>query len=291
MHAPSHLYPFALQVGDIFARLPVLLGRVERARGPPRRHRMAAQCAHSRQWTPELDATTRYDAPLTWVDGRFVGLPSVRGGRNGGAVGVCVLPKAASSQIKRHVFAALEMRGVAVGPDAQTCPHRQPVPPIAAPPSAAYLIVRHPLLRLASAWREIARRHLWHRLPRAVARPNATFEVALRAIMTTRDPMHIDIHFRPVLHMCGILGGRRYKLLRFEEWNATARTLQALLAPELPPIPYRASGTVERAHHLYSRETARAANRWAEADLALTGYLPWLPGEDVRWATARAPAP
>jgi hypothetical protein len=249
---------------------------------------MAAQCAHSRQWTVALDDTTRYDAPSIWVDGRYAALP-VRAGQNA-SVGLCLLPKAASSRLKRYVFATLKRRGFPIGPDYNECPHRQPLVAGLAPPIRAYAVVRHPLMKLASAWREVVRRGLWHRLPRRVATPNATFEVALRAIMTTRDPMQINIHFRPLLHMCGLLGGRRYQLLRFEEWDATMRTLQALFAPELPPIPYRASGTAERAHHLYSRETARATNRWAEADLALAGYFPWLPGEDVRWVPARAPA-
>lgn len=243
---------------------------------------MATRCAHSARWEPSFDQTDAYESPPLWVDGRFVAMPSVRGPQNA-SVGLCLLPKAASSRLKMYVFAALEMRGYPVGPDWNACPHRQRLPPVVAPPATAYLIVRHPLMRLASAWREITRRGFWHRLPRAVARrPNVTFELALRAIMAT-PPMALDLHLRPLLHMCGILGGRRYTILHYENWNATTRTLQAHFAPTLPPLRYRASGTLPRAHHLYSRSLAREANRFFEGDLVVGQYEKWMPGESVRW--------
>ena len=245
------------------------------------------RCAHSAAWQPHWDDTTRYEALPYFVDGRFAALPAAQPrGRSPAAVGICVLPKAASSRIKRHLFHALASRGIAIGADWNECPHRQRLPPVLTAPTVAFLIVvRHPLMRLASAWREIIRRGFWHRLPPRVATPNATFAVALRAIMAT-PPMALNLHLRPLLHMCGLLGGRRYSILWYEDWNETARTLQAHLAPDQPPLQYRASHTLAHAHHLYSRDLARAANAWAEADLALGQYAPWLPGEAVRWGAA-----
>lgn len=247
---------------------------------------MATRCAHSAAWAPHWDDTTAFASVPFWADGRFAALPSVARGPQNASIGLCLLPKAASSRVKRYVFAALERRGVVVGPDWRECPHKQWLPPAIAPSATAYLIARHPLMRLASAWREITRRGFWHRLPPSVARrPNVTFAVALRAIMAT-PPMALDLHLRPLLHMCGILGGRRYTILHFENWNATTRTLQTHFAPHLPPIRYRASHTLAHAHHLYTRALAGLANRWAEADLLLGGYAPWLPGENVRWGAS-----
>ncbi len=248
---------------------------------------MTTRCAHSAAWTPRWDETTAFAPVPFFVDGRYAVLPSAL--RANASVALCLLPKAASSRIKRFVFAALARRGLSTGPDWNECPHRQRLPPVIAPPTTAYLIVRHPLMRLASSWREIVRRGFGHRLPRAVARQsNVTFERALRAIMAT-PAMQLDIHLRPLLHMCGILSGRRYTILHFEDWNATTRTLQAHFAPTLPPLRFRASGTLARAHHLYSRALARAANAWAQADLLVGRYAPWLPGEDVRWGASSSP--
>lgn len=252
-----------------------------------------AHCTHSAAWRPHWDETTRHEALHFFADGRFAALPSVppvpsvhNGSRNSStSVGLCLLPKAASSRIKRYVFAALDRRGVAVGANWNECPHRQRLPPVLTAPTTAYLVVRHPLMRLASAWREIARRGFWHRLPHAARRPNATFALALRAIIAT-PPMVLNLHLRPLMHMCGLLGGRRYTLLYYEDWNTTVRTLQAHFAPDQPRLEYRASHTLAHAHHLYSRDLARAANAWAEADLGLGQYAPWQPGEAVRWGAA-----
>ena len=240
-----------------------------------------ARCAHSTAWQPRWDDTTRYESLPYFVDGRFAALPSAPPGRKR-SIGLCLLPKAASSRIKRYLFHALASRGIAIGSDYHECPHRQRLPPVLTAPTVAFLIVRHPLMRLASAWREIIRRGFWHRLPARAAAPNVSFAVALRAIMGT-PPMALNLHLRPLFHMCGLLGGRRYQLLHYEDWNDTTRTLQAHFAPALPPLQYRASGTLARAHHLYTRDLARAANEWAEADLYLGQYAPWLPGEAIRW--------
>ena len=237
-------------------------------------------CTHSARWQPSFDDTTAYTAPPIWVDGRFAALPSVRGGQND-SVGLCLLPKAASSRVKKYVFAALKSQGVAVGPDWRDCPHRQPLPPVAAPPSTGYLIFRHPLLRLASAWREITRRRLWHRLPHRVATPNATFAVALRAIMATRDWMTINIHLRPALFQCGLLHGRRYRILHYEDWEGLTSVLAAHFAPTLPRLQYRASGTLARAHGLYSKDLATKANKFFEGDLLIGQYEPWYAGQNV----------
>ena len=239
------------------------------------------RCAHSAAWEPHWDDTTRYESLPFFVDGRFAALPSAPSGRKR-SIGLCLLPKAASSRIKRYLFHAFESRGIAVGPDYDDCPHRQRLPLVLAPPTTAYLLVRHPLHRLASAWREIIRRGFWHRLPARVAAPNVSFAVALRAIMGA-PPMALNLHVRPLFHMCGLLGGRRYQLLHYEDWNDTTRTLQAHFAPTLPPLQFRASGTLARAHHLYTRDLARSANDWGEADLFLGQYAPWLPGEAIRW--------
>jgi len=242
---------------------------------------MTSLCMHSARWRPSWDDTTSYATLPYWVDARYAALPSVRGGQNA-SVGLCLLPKAASSRVKRYVWASLERRGVAVGPDWRECPHRQPLPPVVAPPSTAYVVVRHPLIRLASALREVARRGLWHRLPPPLGVPNVSFAVAVRALMET-SPMGTNIHFRSLLHACGLLSGRRYTLLYYEDWNTTTRVLAAHFAPALPPLRYRASGTLARAHGLYSRDLARATNHWAEPDLILASYAPWMPGESVRW--------
>ena len=244
---------------------------------------MTSACVHSARWRPNWDDTTSYEALPYWVDGRFAALPSVRGAQNA-SVGLCVLPKVASSRIKRFVWTALKRRGFVVGPDADRCPHRQPLIGNLAPPSATYLILRHPLMRVVSAWREIQRRAFWHRLPRAVARPNTTFGAALRAIMATRDPAALNLHLRPIIFNCGILNGRRYRILRYEQWDETTRVLQAHFAPHQPPMQYRASGTFARAHNLFSRALAQSANAWAEADLWLGGYAAWLPGQNVSFA-------
>ena len=249
-------------------------------------HEMTSTCVHSAHWRPSWDDTTSHESLPYWVDGRYAALPSLRGARNA-SVGLCVLPKAASSRVKRYVFAALKTQGIAVGPDWRDCPHRQPLPPVTAPPSTAYVLVRHPLLRIASAWREVVRRGLWHRLPPPLGVPNVSFTIAVRALVQT-PPMAINIHFRPLLHMCGLLHARRYKLLYYEDWNTTTSVLAAHFAPTLPRLQYRASGTLERAHGLYSRDLARAVNRWAEPDLTLASYAPWMPGESVRWGPSHS---
>ena len=243
---------------------------------------MTSPCVHSAHWRSSFDDTTAFSSPPIWVDGRYAALPSVRGAQNA-SVGLCLLPKAASSRVKRYVWASLERRGFSIGLDYEDCPHRQPLIAGLAWPSKAFLIVRHPLLRLASAWREIQRRSFWHRLPRAVARPNTTFGAALRAIMATRDPSVLNLHLRPALFQCGILAGRRYRILHYEDWEGLTSVLAAHFAPTLPRLQYRASGTLERAHGLYSRDLARAVNRWAEPDLTLASYGVWYPGESVRW--------
>ena len=240
---------------------------------------MSLPCVHTAKWHPSWDDTTSYHAVPFWVDGRFAALPSVLYG-NASPVGLCLLPKAASSRVKRYVFAALERRGVAVGPDWRECPHRQPLIGGLVAPSTAYMLIRHPLLRLASAFRELTRRGLWHRLPRRVATPNVTFEVALRAVMAT-PPMALNLHLRPLLHTCGILNGRSYTILHYEDWAGLTSVLAAHFAPALPPLQYRASGTLARAHGLYSQDLATRANAWAEGDLVVGQYAPWYPGLNV----------
>jgi len=232
-------------------------------------------------WRPSWDDdTTSATPPTHYVDARFTIWPSRRTNHT---LGLCLLPKAGSTTLKRALFAALARRGLPVRGDYLECPHRQPVVvPNLAAPARAYLIARHPSMRLASAYREIARRGLWWRLPNG--RPNTTFAQAVEAIVATPDPMRLDLHLRPALYTCGILQHRTYTVLRYEDWEGLVATLKHDFA--LRDIQYRASGTEERAHRMYSLTLAERVNRWSEPDRLLLGYDPWLPGQSISWRSA-----
>lgn len=228
-------------------------------------------------WRPEWELTTSGLVPTHYVDARFTVWPTTK--HENVSVGLCLLPKAGSSTLKRALFAALVRQGIrAVRPDFDLCPHRQPAIANLVAPARAFIIVRHPSMRLASAYREIARRGLWHRLP--TQRPNTSFAALVRALVTT-PPMQLDLHLRPVLYTCGLVSGQTYTVLRYENWTGLVATLKRDFA--LRDLGYRASGTEERAHLLYSRALAQQVNTWSRLDRQLLGYDPWLPGQSISW--------
>lgn len=137
-------------------------------------------------------------------------------------------------------------------------------------------------MRMMSAFHEVVARKFWLRLPQVAQVANVTFTQAVRAITET-DPMDVNPHFRSLLYMCGILGGRRYEALRFEDWDRLAQTFASHFAPSQPSLAFRESGTLERANRAYTSELATRVNRWSAPDLTLFHYAPWMPGEAVRW--------
>ena len=183
--------------------------------------------------------------------------------------------KCASSEIKRYVFGALARRGVALQDDWMACPHNQPAFHDLSPPTRGYMLVRHPLLRLLSGYEEVRKRVFWHRLPQVA--PNASFERVVHAL-SRAPPQELNAHFRPMWATCGLKMGRRYTLLRVEEWSKMAHTLQTHFAPNQPALRFRDSGVLLRANSLYTHELAEVANRWARLDLTMFGYKPWFPG-------------
>lgn len=237
-------------------------------------------CGSANVWRETL----AFKAPDYIVDGRFFALPTVKrgsGGVSNTSLGICLTPKAGSSALMLYLFGTLVRRGVRIGPSWRTCPHSQPaLHDLLLPPTKSYMVVRHPSMRIMSAFHEVVVRKLWLRLPQVV--PNATFSQAVRAITETH-PMAMNPHFRSLLYMCGIVGGRRYETLHFEDWGRLAQAFASHFAPSQPPLPFRESGTLERANRAYTRELAIRVNRWSTPDLTLFHYAPWMPGEEVRW--------
>lgn len=227
-------------------------------------------------WRPEWELTTLATVPTHYVDARFTVWPTKRPNTS---VGLCLLPKAGSSTLKRALFAALVRQRVPVRPDFDVCPHRQPAVANLATPARAYIFVRHPSTRLASAYREVARRGLWHRLP--TQQPNTSFAAAVHSIVRAPDPMRLNLHFRPVLHTCGLLEGKTYTVLRYEDWDGLVAVLKRDFA--LRDVQYRASGTEQRAHRMYTRALAQTVNEWSQLDRLLLGYDAWLPGQSISW--------
>ena len=228
------------------------------------------------QWSRTLDASL----PDLMVDSRPFVLPTVLANVS---VTLCLVPKAASTSIKRWLFGTLRARGYAFAPDSWECAHPQPALRGLPEPTASLMVVRHPAMRLASAWLEIRARNFAWRLPPHVA-PNASFAETVHALVRT-PPMQINPHLRPLLYTCGILSGRRYRVLRYEEWPRLAATLAGHFAPSpaAPPLAFRGSTTThEHASRLYTPALAQRVSTWAAADVRLFGYLPWRPGEPVR---------
>ena len=232
------------------------------------------------------DETTLYEAPSRIVDGRPFSVPAPPARRDDAATNasvlLCLTPKAASTAIKRLVLAELAARGVPLQRDWRECPHGHPsFRGLPSPPVTSLMVVRHPLLRLASAYEEIRMRGFWHRLAGVVA-PNATFAQLVSALARV-SPRRLNAHLRPLWLTCGLVGGRRYEhVLRFEDWPTLARAVQRFVAPSQPLLEYRETGALARANALYTRDLASRVNSWARLDLNLFGYVPWWPGEAVR---------
>ena len=199
------------------------------------------------------------------------------------SVALCLCTKTASTSIKRHVLSSLDRRGIPLESDWHTCPHGHPALRGLPTPQHAFIVVRNPLLRLASGYEEVARRSFWHRLPQVP--PNASFARVVHAVART-PPSELNPHFRPQWLMCGLVGGRRYtEILKYEDWNHLMRVLTRHVTTNIPPLPFRDTGALARADRLYTRELAEVANRWAHTDLDLFGYEPWWPGQSAARVT------
>ena len=241
-------------------------------------------CNHGHKNLHAWDQTTQFELPTRLVDGRpfLVPVPQPLEGANA-SVSLCLTAKAASTSIKLHVLQDLAARGVPLESDWRACPHGHPAFRGLDPaPVTSLMVVRHPSLRLASAYDEIRRRGFWHRLS-GVVPPNASFAKLVDALERT-PPRRLNAHLRPMWLTCGLFGGRRYAhVLKYERWSELAKALRTHVAPSQPPLEFRAAGALARANALYTPKLAKRVNAWARTDLALFGYAPWLPGEAVRW--------
>ena len=190
---------------------------------------MADPCNRRHRNQHQYDSTLDASLPDLMVDARPFVLPTVLANVS---VTLCLVPKAASTSIKRWLFGTLRARGHAFAPDMWECAHSQPALRGLPEPTASLMVVRHPAMRLASAWLEIRARNFAWRLPPHVA-PNASFAETVHALVRT-PPMQINPHLRPLLYTCGILSGRRYRVLRYEEWPRLAATLAGTLRRRPP---------------------------------------------------------
>lgn len=219
------------------------------------------------------------------IDGRIFLLPSAsqtktNTSNSNKSTGICLTAKGGSTTLKRYLLGVLERRGVQLLKDWSACPHGHPAFRGLAPPTKSYMVVRHPAHRLVSAYHEVQTRGFWWRLPRGLE-PNASFSSAVSALVQT-SPRAINHHFRPLYMQCGLLSGRSYEILRYEQWDHLARTLADHFAPSQPPLAFREGSTRALADQMYTMELARLVNRWSKKDLTFFNYLPWLPTEAVR---------
>ena len=121
-------------------------------------------------------------------------------------------------------------------------------------------------------------------LPPRVATPNATLPSRCAPSWPRRPWRSTSTSG----HCCtcaasSVGGGTRF----FGTRTGTRR--HARCRPTSHPTSHRSSTarrTRWRTRTTCTRRPARAANAWAEADLALGQYAPWLPGEAVRWGAA-----
>lgn len=239
-----------------------------------------------RLWTDTANATFA----SRWADNRPFLLPdpATNAHTESASVALCLVTKTASTAVKRMLLAEIyaTRRSRVHEHDWRRCPHGIAAFPRLSPvPSRSILVVRHPLHRLASAYAEIHREHLWHRLLPLVP-PNASFERLVHALVRTHDPMTVNPHYRPLVATCGLMAGRTYDVvLRYEDTKRMTETLHRFLAPSQPKLVLRTSQrAMERARRLYSEPLARLMNRCARLDLRMLGYRPWFPTDaQIRW--------
>jgi len=206
-------------------------------------------------------------------------VPQSRTG-NATVAALCLTTKAASTSILRHVLGSAERRGIPLEARWFECPHGHGVIAhgLAPPRTLSFMVVRHPLFRLMSAYEEVRAKGLWHRLPRA--QPNVSFAHAVHQLVNT-PPKQVNVHFRALWATCGLMSGRRYDILRYENWGRLSRVLALHFAPNQPLLAFHDTDALARANQLYTHELAALANRWTRVDFAMFGYAPWWPGEPL----------
>lgn len=197
---------------------------------------------------------------------------------------ICLVPKAASTSIKRWLWQTLEMRGIPICSTWRTTIHNIPVLSLPMRPTNAFMVVRHPALRLASAWFEIERKNFWFRLPglSATRRVNFSFEHTLRRMITTH-PGELNEHLRPMIYMCGLVGGRGYNVLKLEELDTWGGKLALLVgAPDPLTEKLLVHASTSAVARLYSTpEIVRLVDIFTAADRNFFKYEPYEVGYEL----------
>tara|TARA_B110000858_G_scaffold121172_2_gene138290 strand:+ start:515 stop:1054 length:540 start_codon:yes stop_codon:yes gene_type:complete len=176
------------------------------------------------------------------------------------------------------MWQTLEMRGIPICNGWRTTIHSIPALPLLMRPTQAFMVVRNPALRLASAWLEIERKNFWYRLPgfNATRLVNVTFEHTLRRMITTR---HIELneHVRPMIYMCGLVGGVEYSVLKLEELDTWGSQLALMVGARVPLTKksFIHASTSEVARLYSTPEIVRLVHIFTAADCNFFKYEPY----------------
>ena len=232
-------------------------------------HGRAIPLRHSGVVRPWLRNTTRV-FPF-FFDGTPVPLPADNDGQ---WITVCLLPKSGSTAIKRAIITGLSDRGYAFDLEQHSgcrsvhcaaLPYTLPGSD-AFDQAPAYMIVRHPVVRLLSGWLD--------------SEQNITFESLVNAVIQA-VPEELNPDYRLQSDQCGVRL-KQYTILKLEsiaEWRdvvfrklGIARRI-GMLDIIMHHNP-RDRPTEQLVGKHYNDALLSKVNAWAQADLQMFGYMP-----------------